>query len=147
MKKMQSGFTLIELMIVVAIIAILAAIAIPAYNNYIKEAKMSKVSDHYDEAYRSLKAELAKRQATKARGATPTAWSDTVALAIVNPENQKSPDNGTKSAFLSTGSDNTDGAVGVVSENTTEGNITVVIHKPAYLDLGAASITIQETEI
>ena len=68
MKKTQSGFTLIELMIVVAIIAILAAIAIPAYNNYIREAKMAKVTDHYDEAVRLTKAELAKRAAQLARG-------------------------------------------------------------------------------
>lgn len=42
-KNMQGGFTLIELMIVVAIIAILAAIALPAYSDYTKKAKVSEV--------------------------------------------------------------------------------------------------------
>ena len=41
--KRQSGFTLIELMIVVAIVAILAAIALPAYQTYTKKAKFSEV--------------------------------------------------------------------------------------------------------
>ena len=58
--KMQDrkGFTLIELMIVIAILGVLAAVAIPYYNQYIENSKMRIARSNYDSAVRTVKAEF-----------------------------------------------------------------------------------------
>jgi type IV pilus assembly protein PilA len=72
--KMQKGFTLIELMIVVAIIGILAAIAIPAYQDYTIRAKVTEGLNLADSAKTAV-AESFQSGGTVGLAAAATSWN------------------------------------------------------------------------
>ncbi|MDO8278259.1 MAG: pilin [Burkholderiaceae bacterium] len=73
MKRIQQGFTLIELMIVVAIIGILAAVALPAYQDYTVRAKVTEV------ILAASSGKLAVAEAAQVNGTMPTSASLTIA--------------------------------------------------------------------
>ncbi|KAA0913665.1 prepilin-type N-terminal cleavage/methylation domain-containing protein [Psychrobacter sp. ANT_WB68] len=72
MNTNQKGFTLIELMIVVAIIGILAAIAIPAYQNYIAKSQVSEAFTLMGGAKADVNTNLQGNLCTKASGTDDT---------------------------------------------------------------------------
>src|SRR5947209_4356249 len=133
MKRVQQGFTLIELMIVVAIIGILAAVALPAYQDYTIRARVSE-------------AVLASSQC---RTAVAEVYQTAAAGTVIGANNWGCGEGSTTTQYVATVATSAAGAITITtSANTTLGAaastaLTLTPMKDATTALAVADIPIQ----
>jgi type IV pilus assembly protein PilA len=108
MKRLQQGFTLIELMIVVAIVGILAAIALPAYQDYVIRSKMSE----------AVAAAAACKTSVQEYASTKSTWPSTTAASGCST---------TASQYVASLGVDTSGVITVSSTNTGIANCDLML--------------------
>ncbi len=141
-RKTSSGFTLIELMIVIGVISVLSALAIPAYRSYIETANMARVAANFEEAVRAASNVFAKDKTLVAIGIPASAPSDAVGwIALLNISGVQAPGGGPAFIDKKDGNDTT-GAIGIkwkeekpAKDGDPAKPARLELRRPAYMSL------------
>jgi|GEM_PF-2928498 len=131
----RTGYTLIELMIIVAVIALLAALALPLCGMYIDASQAARILHHYDQAVRESQQVLINNR-TRLSFDRPSKLPQSTAAWIDSLAGEQSLAPGGGPAFVASDTGDPDrGAIGVVFDVAAA---QVALTRPAYRGLASA---------